>query len=785
MFEDDDTFDDDDIRAEGEEFPDEILELAKKEFERIVNDEADQDNKRVLVEDQRFILLGEQWPQEVKDSRLKAGKPCPTVNVLGASLRQVVNDARQNKPSIRVSPVDDNADPQTADILSDLIRNIEYISNAQAAYDTGSEQAASGGHGYWKVVADYARHDSFELDALVKRIINPCNIYPDPDSTAVDSSDWNTCFEVERYTTERYEREFNNAAKIDWEAGSYGTLKDPWKTDDGVLVASWWRRREVEKPGYVMSDGTFMAEEDLADPDTQMALEAEGVTPVRPHVYKSYKVTQYVMSGAELLKTIPWPGQYIPIIPVYGHEYIIEGRRYFRGVMHAAKDAQKLLNFWRATSAELVSLAPKQPWLVPEGAIDADNEEIWATANTVNHAYLPYKGGKAPTRLPMDMGTPAGAINESLTARDDIKAISGIYDASLGARSNETSGVAIRQRQQEGDVGTFNFQDNVSRAIRHTGIVLLDIIPKIYTKDRIIRIVGEDGTPETKRLGEPMPVVDEESGEQEMEPAIDPMTGQPQMIPAFDPNTLQPVIDPATEEQVMQPVMVPVTRILDLGVGKYDVVVQAGPSYTTRRQEAAAAMTELMQAAPDMWGHVADIYVKAQDWPMADEFAERLKERLQLGEPPPEVQQMQQQLEELNGQMEQAGAEMQALQAENEQLKQKAAVEAQQLQAKTAVEMGKLAIEHEKMALQREEMQLEALKLQIEQQKIAADVEKARIAAEASRPMVVQPAPAQPMPMHRMPDGGMMPGATHGEQPIPRNWLADQAVGQQVAPTPY
>jgi hypothetical protein len=228
-----------------------------------------------------------------------------------------------------------------------------------------------------------------------------------------------------------------------------------------------------------------------------------------------------------------------------------------------------------------------------------------------------------------------------------------------------------------------------------------------------------------------------------------------------------------------------VERILDLGVGKYDVVVQAGPSYTTRRQEAAAAMTELMQAAPDMWQHTADIYVKAQDWPMADEFAERLKERLQLGGPSPEMQEMQTQLEDMNGQMEQAGAEMQALQAENEELKRKAVIEGQQLQAKTAVEMEKLAIEREKMALQREELQLEAFKLQIEQQKIAADVEKARIAAEASRPMVVQPAPAQAMPMHRMPGGHMMPGAMHGEKVTQAPEWARPPATNEMAPTPY
>jgi hypothetical protein len=727
MFEDDDDIVGE-IRAdapEDQESDEDILALAKADFERVVEDEADKDNKDAWIADTYFAQLGKQWAPEAIEERQRQGKPTLTYNKLNAVIRQVVNDARQNKPSIKVLPVDDTADPETADILAGLIRNIEYTSKASVAYDTGAEHAAAGGHGYWQVVLDYARNDSYDLDLLIKRIINPCSVYGDPDSEAADSSDWNTAYIVERYSKTKFEREFGkDVGHVDWEGGRYGALKSPWKNDDGILVANHWRRKEVQRSVVIMSDGSVIDKEAFT-PELAMTLEAEGqIAPVREVTRPSYEVWQYIMTGAEVLRRTKWPGQYIPIVPVYGNEYIVEGRRYFRGVIHDAKDAQQAYNFWRSTSTELVALAPKAPWVAQKGSIAPEDAAKWESSNRINHTVLEFEGPNPPQRMPMDMGTPAGAINEALSAADDIKAITGIYDASLGARSNETSGVAINARKVEGDTSTFNFPDNVARAINHTGVILLDVIPKVYGRDRIIRVLGEDETPETKAIGVEMPV-------------MDPETGQPQMQQEVDPNTGQPVVDPETGE----PVMIPMTRILDLTVGKYDIAVQTGPSYTTRRQEALQHMTEIFKTVPDAAQAALDIYMKATDMPMADELSKRFKEHFNLGGPSPETQQLQGQLEEMGGQLEQAGAQMQQLQAENEQLKSKADAEAQQFQIKAQLDMEKLAVEREKLALERESLQLEQHKLQLEAQKIAADLEKARIAAQASRPMMLQPAP--------------------------------------------
>lgn len=715
MFEDEDDIavsDDNPTPEMGydDESDEEILERAKRDFERVYNDEADQDNKDNWIADVRFAQLGEQWDSRIVEERQRQGKPTLTYNKLNAVIRQVVNDARQNKPSIKVLPVDDAADVQTADILSGLIRNIEYISKAPIAYDTAAEHAAAGGFGYLQVVLDYARNDSFELDLLIKRITNPCAVYGDPDSEAADSSDWNTAFITERYSKAKFEREFGKeiGGQVDWEGDRYGGLTSPWKTEAGLLVANHYCRKQVQKSVVIMSDGTVI-DKAAFTPELMAMLAAESngaVYPAREVTRPSWDVRQYILTGAQVLRRSKWPGQYIPIIPVYGSEYIIEGRRYFRGVVHDAKDAQQAYNFWRSTSTELVSLAPKVPWVAQSGSIPPEEMEKWETSNRVTHTILFHDGPNPPTRMPMDMGTPAGAIQEALSAADDIKAITGIYDASLGARSNETSGVAINARKIEGDTSTYHFPDNVSRAISHVGVVLIDAIPHVYDRDRIIRVLGEDEVPENHVIGSEMPVMDPETGEQQMQPEIDPVTELPTGR------------------------MIPMTRILDLTVGKYDVAVQTGPSYTTRRQEAQQQMTEIFRAVPDAAPAALDLYMKATDMPMADELAKRFKEHFGLGGPSQGEQQMQAQMEEMNGQMEQAGAQMQQLQAENDQLKQK-----------TALEMEKLQIERENMALEREKLQLEAHKLQIEQMKIEADLAKARMAAEAQRPMMLQPAP--------------------------------------------
>jgi hypothetical protein len=635
---------------------DDLLKQAKEEFQECQDHEAD--NRAAALDDLRFSR-GDQWPEDIIRQRTLERRPCLTINKMRAFIRQVVNDSRQNKPSIKVHPVDSGADPETAKVISDLIRNIEYTSNADVAYDTATECAVERGWGYFRIGMDYAHGDTFDMDLSVERVSNPFSIYGDPNSTAADSSDWNIAFVTEMLPKKLFEAKYKDAAKIDW-SGDEAAIDDKWYTEDSVLVAERWSREEYDKKIFLMSDGTIQDETRLEYLKDLLA--AQGIVVVNERTAKCWKVKQHIMTGAEILETRDWQGQYIPIVPVYGDEVDVEGKRQFRSLIREAKDAQRMFNFWRSMSTELIALAPKTPFIGKKGAFKSDADK-WATANTHSHAYIEHDGDVAPARQPF-ASVPAGALQEALNASDDMKAVMGIYDASLGARSNETSGRAIMARQREGDVATFHFQDNMARAIRHAGRILIDLIPHVYDRERIIRTIGEDGTQKAVPLKQQTPVLDN--------------NGKP----------------------VMGEDGVPMTRIYDLAAGKYDLTVATGPSFTTRREEAAAQMTEMVRAFPDAAPVIGDLIAKNLDWPGADEIAERLKavnpalQAQNNGGIPPEMQQ----------QIQEGMMRLQQLEQENAALK-----------ADKSVEM-------EKIAVDRMKTQVEAMKVQTEAQQMQTGI---------------------------------------------------------------
>jgi hypothetical protein len=590
----------------------ELIREAREAFEMAADAEAE--NRREALEDLRFARLGEQWPEAVRRERERDGRVVLTINRLPAFIRQVVNDARQNKPAIAVHPVDSGADPDTAEVFNGLIRHIEQSSDAEVAYDTALDFAVTGGFGYFRINTRYAADDGFDQDLAIERVSNPFSIYGDPESTAADSSDWNTAFVVDSLPRAAFEARWKGAEPMNWAGGEYGALHGPWLDGDRVMIAEWWRRERVEKTILALSDGQVVAQDVYA---AQRAMfDALGVRPIgRPRKTASFKVTQRLITGAEVLETVDWAGRYIPIVPVYGEELMVDGRRRLRSLVRDAKDPQRMFNYWRSASTELVALAPKAPFIGPKGAFETDGAK-WATANVQSHAYIEYDGMMPPQRQPF-AGVPAGALQEAMNASDDMKAIMGLYDASLGARSNETSGRAIMARQREGDVSTYHYIDNLSRAIRHAGRILLDLIPKVYATARVVRVLGPDGLAQNVGVG------GGRAGEQ----------------------------------------LKSVARIYDLAAGTYDLTVRSGPSFTSRREEAATQMIELIRAYPPAASVMGDLLARNLDWPGADEIAERLSGLLppQARAPAPELEAAKAQLGQLAQALTAAKAQIEAL----------------------------------------------------------------------------------------------------------------------------
>ena len=569
---------------------DDIVEEAKEAFESV--QEAEEENRENANADIRFARLGEQWDESDRNKRARDGRPTLTINRMPAFIRQVTNDARLNTPSVKVHPVDDSADPECAEILNGLIRNIQISSNADEAYDTALIDAVTGGFGYFMIDVDFAYNDTFEQDILVKRIANPFTVYGDPRSTGADSSDWNSAFITDMMSRKDFEEEFPEAEAVHWDEDFEADNDLDWITEESVRVADYWKRTQVDRPIVLLSNGEVVDEEVYSE--NKDYFDIQGIQVENERTVKSWKVKRYTLSGKEVLEEIDWPGMYIPIIPVYGEENWVDGKRYFKSLIRDAKDPQRIYNYWRTASTELVALAPKAPVIGPVGSFDEDGDK-WATANTESHPYLQYDGQIAPQRQPF-AGPPAGALQEALNASDDMKQVLGMFDASMGAPSNETSGRAIMARQREGDVSTFHFIDNLNRAIQHAGKIMLDLIPHVYSGERIVRVLGEDEKPENVQVNQPIPMMDEQG-----QPMMDDM-GQPQ------------------------------ARIYDLTKRKYDLVVRSGPSFTSRREEAATQMMELLRVFPEAAPIIGDIFARNLDWPGADEISKRL-EKITQGEP--------------------------------------------------------------------------------------------------------------------------------------------------------
>ncbi len=623
---------------------DDALADAKEAFR--IADDAENDNRERAEADLRFSRLGEQWDDLVKLRREDDKRPMLTLNKTLAFVRQVVNDARLNKPAIKVRPADSTADIDTADILNGLIRNIEYTSDADIAYDTAVDYAVSMGWGYFRIGVDYATDDTFDLDISIDSIANPFNVYGDPHSTAKDSSDWNSAFVTNSMTTDEFETTYKDAEQIDWQSDRYSNLGSPWMEDETVMVAEYWTREEVPSTIWKMSDGSVLRQDFLEAQHPNFAVPrwqvfaARGVQPVDSRDSRRHLVTQRVMNGAEVLSSREWPGRFIPLVPVYGDDIDFLGKRYLFSLIYASKDAQRMYNYWRSAATELAALAPKAPFVGPEKAFQGIDANKWATANTRSYPFLSYKGDKGPERQPLGADTPMGAIAEALSANDDMKSILGIYDPALGNRSNEIAGVAINARKAESDVSNFHFIDNLTRSIRHGGRIIIDLIPHIYSAPRMIRVLGEDGKPTSREVNQPTSDIDEQG-------------------------------KPITDERGL-----PVMRVFDLTAGKYDLTVSAGPAFSTRREESAQQMMDLLKAFPQAAPVIGDLIAKNLDWPGADELADRLKQMLppelrgEDDELPPQIMQM----------IEQGGQMIEALQGKVTELEADKAIDTRKVE---------------------------------------------------------------------------------------------------------
>ena len=571
-----------------------------------------------------------QWPADVLATRGAVqgqtinARPCLTINKLPQHVRQVTNDQRQNRPTGKVIPADDKADIDVAEVFNGMVRHIEYISDADVAYDTACENQVSYGEGYIRLLTEYCEDNTFDQDIKIGRVRNSFSVYMDPTIQDPCGQDAKWCFVTEDIPKAEYERKYPDSAPITTlqTLGVGDQNLSQWLNEDTIRIADYYYV-DYDKSTLNLYPGNVTAFEGTPEDKQLRAIYGK---PKKSRESDRPKIKYCKINGYEILEERDWAGQYIPIVRIVGNEFEVDGRLYVSGLVRNAKDAQRMYNYWVSQEAEMLALAPKAPFIGYGGQFEG-YENQWKTANTTNWPYLEVNpdvtdGAGATLPLPQRAQPPmasSGLLQAKAGASEDIKASTGQYNASLGMTSNERSGKAILARQREGDVGTYHYGDNLARGVRYLTRQLIDLIPKIYDTQRIARIIGEDG--ETSMV------------------KIDPMQQEP-VKKIIDQNGI--VID----------------KIYNPGVGKYDVVATTGPGYATKRQEALEAMGQLLQGNPNLWAVAGDLFVKNMDWPGAQEMAKRFAKTIdpklmQDGDKPPELQAAEQQIQAMGQEMEQ------------------------------------------------------------------------------------------------------------------------------------
>jgi len=580
-----------------------------------------------------------QWPADVLATRGAVqgqtinARPCLTINKLPQHVRLVTNEQRQNRPTGRVIPADENADEEVAEIFDGIVRHIEYMSDADVAYDTACDNQVTYGEGYIRILTEYLKEDSFDQDIRIGRVRNSFSVYMDPTIKDPCGQDAEWCFITEDIKKDEFERLYPDSTPLSTSMtmGVGDQSIAQWVSEDMVRIAEYFYI-EHKKEDLNLYPGNLTAFNN--SPEDKM-LKMQFGKPLRSREVDRRKVKWLKTNGFEVLEERDWAGKYIPIIRVIGNEFEVDGLLFISGLVRNAKDAQRMYNYWVSQEAEMLALAPKAPFIGYGGQFEG-YEMQWKTANTNNWPYLEVNpdvsdGAGNPLPLPSRSSPPeaqVGLIQAKAGAGEDIKATTGQYDSSIGATSNERTGRAILARERQGDTSTYHYVDNLSRAVKYVTRQLIDLIPKIYDTERVARIIDAGGEVKMAK--------------------INPMQTEP----------VKKIVDQQGIE---------IAKIYNPNVGTYDVQVSSGPSYMTRKQEAMDTMGQILQTNPALWSVAGDLFVKNMDWPGAEQMAERFEKMLdpkvlQNTDESPEAQMMRQQMNDMANQMEQTTQMIQQLQ---------------------------------------------------------------------------------------------------------------------------
>lgn len=550
---------------EGFDSVEDYLQDVRETFDLDIS--ADAANRSAALEDKKFTA-GEQWDPIVLDQR--KGLPSLTINSIPQFTAQVVGDWRVNRPGIKVIPAEDG-DAEIAEIFSDLIRAIEVESRAERVYDNAFESCLQCGDGAFRVAVEYAHGEVFDQKIFLRPIDDALSVVWDRMSVDPTGRDARHCFVSDTISKKEFERKWpgKDSSSLDTKAQKSCRVGG-WIESDGYRVTEHWRMISRTHLLGLFDDGTV---HEITSDNVEELMMAHGELR-RTRESSCLYAQMHLVTGFAILDG---PYEYrlsrVPILRMSGRVINLEGYRFRYGMVRFMKDSVRYRNFVRSVAAEQLGYAPKAQWLATETAVEG-REDDFRRAHLTRDPLLMVNEGTVVGKDIQRIEPPAAQLallNEAQIAAQDFKDVTGIHDASLGLRSNEISGRAIKARQQEGDIANQTYHDNGNAAILEAGDIITQLIGQIYDATRVIRVVGQDDEARLIKVNNP--------------------------------------------EDKFSP---------DLTLGSYDVIPTTGPSYMTRRQEQAEAMLTAVNAYPALMQIAGDLIVKAQDWPGADDLSERL-----------------------------------------------------------------------------------------------------------------------------------------------------------------
>lgn len=590
-------------------------------------DDAESENRQNGLNALKFSY-GDQWPQYAVTSR-GLERPQLTINELNAYIKKVCNNQRQQRPRGKASPIDSFASKKIAQIITGLGRHCEVQSDADNAYDTAFEFAARIGWGYWRLRTDYIADDSFNQDVFIDVVDNPFTVYFDNNSRLPDGSDAQKALITDLMTKAAFAKIYPGAQMVGVSDRSTGDSEPDWVTEQDIRLAEYYYIERMAKELVMLSDGRAMWSDKLPS-ESLMLAQGIGIKGVRDSMRDT--VMWRKQTAFDILEEKTIPGRWIPIVPVYWTNTIIDSKRVRYGLVKDAIDPQRMLNFWQTMITESLALAPKPKWLIAEGQ-DEGHENEFKNANLSPTAVLRYKTvlgengqlAPPPQRISPEP-PPAGAIEASFMASQNLSRVLGVFDPAVRGGAQHKSDKTLNAERMQSENSNFNGYDNFTRSLKHSWRIMIGWFPTVFDVPQAKRIIGEDGRAEIVNLNE------KATGQDEQGQAI---------------------------EKVLN----------DVRVGRFDAVMETGPGYDTRRQEGANAMIELL--GTPLGEKVAqtsdDLVVRQMDFQGSDQIADRMAAANPLAqidessEVPPQVQM---QIKGLQQQLQQAGQVIQQLQVE-------------------------------------------------------------------------------------------------------------------------